>query len=156
AAELPRVAAVLTTATAGTQYALNADLERLWTYPSSRAELRESLRSLIFDPRAVSDAMIDARWAILSRGDYSSYFSTMFAGDKQALMDSWVIPAAVLESIRAPVTFVHGREDMPCPFALTSLRLAERVRHSDIVLLSRCGHAPSMEQPNKVIAAVEL
>jgi pimeloyl-ACP methyl ester carboxylesterase len=80
----------------------------------------------------------------------------MFSGDKQRLMDSWVIPDDTLRAIDAPVTLVHGRNDLPCPAESTSLRLAERIRYSDVVLLSRCGHAPSMEQPKKVMAAVEL
>jgi 2-hydroxymuconate-semialdehyde hydrolase len=156
AAELSRVKAVITTGTAGTQYPLNKDLERLWTYPTSPAELRECLRSLIFDERVVSDTMLGERWAILSSGDYGSYFAKMFSGDKQRLMDSWVIPDDTLRAIDVPVTLVHGRNDLPCPPESTSLRLAERIRRSDVVLLSRCGHAPSMEQPRKVMAAVEL
>jgi 2-hydroxymuconate-semialdehyde hydrolase len=156
AAELSRIKAVITTGTAGTQYPLNKDLERLWTYPTSRAELRECLRSLIFDERIVSDAILGERWAILSSGNYGSYFARMFSGDKQRLMDSWVIPDETLRAIEVPVTLVHGRNDLPCPPESTSLRLAKQIRRSNVILLSECGHAPSMEQPKKVMAAVEL
>jgi 2-hydroxymuconate-semialdehyde hydrolase len=147
---------VITTATVGTHYDLNADLKRLWTYPSSRADLRESLRSLVYDVDAVPDIVLDARWAILSSGNYAQYFSSMFAGDAQVLMDSWILADELLRSITVPVTLVHGREDRACPSELTSLRLAQGVRHADVVLLSRCAHAPAMEHPQKVIAATAL
>jgi len=151
-----RIAGVITTATVGTRYELNRDLARLWTWPSSRAELRESLRSLVHDIDAISDTVLDERWKILSVPGYGDHFRAMFAGDKQTLMDSWVLSESQLRSIAIPVTLVHGRDDLPCPADLTSLRLAQSIRHADVVLLARCGHAPSMEQPQKVIAAVEL
>ncbi|HZQ63048.1 MAG TPA: alpha/beta hydrolase [Casimicrobiaceae bacterium] len=156
AASTPRVAGVITTATVGTRYPFNPDLGQLWTYPASRAALRESLKSLVFDVDAIPQPALDVRWSILSSGDYRSYFSQMFATDRQALMDSWVIPGEALRSIAIPVTLVHGRDDRPCPAEETSLRLAAAMPRANVVLLSRCGHAPAMEHPHKVIAAVEL
>jgi 2-hydroxymuconate-semialdehyde hydrolase len=156
AASLPEVQALITTGTVGTKYPFNAHLERLWTFPASRADLRDSLRSLIFDVDKVPASVIDARWSILSSGDYGKYFAGMFSGDPQQLMNSWVIPQDRLVAITVPVTFVHGRNDLPCPPEATSLVLAGEIPHSDVVLLAHCGHAPAMEQPAKVIAAVQM
>lgn len=156
AASEARVAAVVTTGTAGTRFEVNADLKRLWTFPESREDLRVSLRSLIHDPGRVTESGLDVRWGILQSGGYRDYFSAMFAGDVQRLADTWVVGDAELKRITADYTLVHGRDDLPCPAEVTSVRLAEQIRHANLVLLSRCGHAPALEHPEQVCAAVRL
>jgi 2-hydroxymuconate-semialdehyde hydrolase len=155
AARMQRVCSVITTGSAGTQYPLNEHLARLWTFPRSREELLIALRSLLFDPTRIPDTELDRRWAILGSEGYGDYFSAMFAVDKQALIDSWVLSEEELRAIRAPVTLVHGRNDLACPPELTSLRLYRQITHADLVLLGECAHAPAMEQPAKVSASVE-
>ena len=156
AATDPRVAAVITTGTAGTRFAVNEHLRRLWTFPRSRDELRLALKSLLFDASRVPEAMVELRWSTLQAPGYREYFEAMFAGDLQRLADSWVIADDELAQIEAPYTLVHGRDDLPCPAGATSLVLAEKIRHSSVVLLSNCGHAPAAERPAEVCAAVRL
>jgi 2-hydroxymuconate-semialdehyde hydrolase len=156
AATDPRVAAVITTGTAGTRFDVNEHLRRLWTFPRSREELRLALRSLLFDASQVPEAMLDLRWSTLQAPGYRDYFEAMFSGDLQQLADSWVIADDELARIEVPYTLVHGRNDLPCPAADTSLVLAEKIRHSSVVLLADCGHAPAAEHPAEVCAAVRL
>ena len=156
AAAEPRIAAVITTGTAGTRFEVNEHLARLWTYPRTRAELRVAMRSLVYDAQRVSDEILDGRWATLQATGYRQYFDAMFSGDLQKLADSWLIPDEELGRIRADCTLVHGRNDLPCPAQATSLRLAERIKQANVVLLSNCGHAPSAEHPDAVCAAVRL
>ena len=156
AAAEPRVAALITTGTAGTRFEVNPHLARLWTYPGTRAELRLAMRSLLYDADSVSDELLDTRWRTLQSPGYRQYFEAMFSGDLQKLADSWVLPDEELARIGARCTLVHGRNDLPCPAEATSLRLAERIRHAHLVLLANCGHAPSAEHPAEVCAAVRL
>lgn len=156
AASDPRVAAVITTGTAGTRFKVNEHLARLWTLPRSKDELRLSLRSLIHDADNISEQGLEARWSVLQAPGYGDYFSAMFSGDKQQLANTWVIGDDQLERIEADYTLVHGRDDLPCPPEETSLQIAERVKHANVVLLSRCGHAPALEAPEQVIAAIRL
>jgi len=156
AASEARVAAVISTGTAGTKLIVNEHLDRLWTFPESREDLRSILASLIYNVADISESSLDARLTVLQSPGYKEYFISMFAGDKQKLADSWVITESELASIHAPYTLVHGRDDLPCPAISTSLRLAEQIPHANVVLLSRCGHAPALEHPRQVCAAVQL
>jgi 2-hydroxymuconate-semialdehyde hydrolase len=153
AASEPRVRAGITTGTAGTQFPVNRHLSRLWTAPRSLEDLKLAMRSLIHDADAIPDAVLQDRWRILSADDYADYFDGIF-DDKQRLADTWVIGADEIAAIKVPYTLVHGRDDLACPPAETSLRLAEQMPHADVVLLARCAHAPAMEHPAKVAAAV--
>lgn len=153
AASESRVAAVITTGSVGTRFPLNSHLQRLWTYPRSIEDLRDSMRSLVYDAGRLTDAALAQRWAVLSEGDYGDYFTKMFV-NPQALVDSWEIPAQELERIEVPYTLVHGRDDLACPPEQTSLQIAQHIRHADVVLLARCGHAPSVEHPQKICAVV--
>ena len=148
-----RVVSVITTGTVGTAFEVNEHLRRLWTYPRSPEELGRGLASLVHDPSLIEEAELERRWAVLSSDDYGSYFTEMFR-DPQRLADSWVVPRDELSRIRVPYTLVHGRDDQACPAEHTSIPLSKQIAHSDLVLLSRCGHAPSAEHPQKVCAAV--
>jgi len=156
AASEPRIAAVVTTGTAGTRFEVNADLRRLWTFPATRDDLRRSLKSLIHDADRISSEGLEARWAILQQPGYRDYFAAMFSDDLQQLADSWVVADEELAHITADYTLVHGRDDLPCPPEATSIRLAQSIPHANLVLLSRCGHAPALEFPERVCAAVRL
>jgi 2-hydroxymuconate-semialdehyde hydrolase len=148
-----RVARVLTTGTVGSKYALSRDLERLWTFPESRAELREIMKTIIHDSSRITDAILDERLTILNRGDYPAYFKAMFGPDKQTLMNSWVLSEQELGRISARVVMLHGRNDLPCPAEETTLKLARHLPHADVILLGECSHSPAVEYPEKVLSA---
>jgi 2-hydroxymuconate-semialdehyde hydrolase len=155
AATEERVAAVFTTGAVGTRFVVNEHLKRLWTYPQSASDLKNSLSSLIHDVSHISNEQIESRWKTLSAGDYGEYFTKMLA-DPERLVADWDIDADALASIRAPCTLLHGKNDLACPPEQTSGRLAQRIRHSNLILLDDCGHAPAIEHPAKVCAALRL
>ena len=43
-----------------------------------------------YDQAAVTDAMIDDRWGLISSGDYADYFAAMFAAPRQRYLDAAV------------------------------------------------------------------
>ena len=147
-----RVAKVFTTGTVGTKYRLSSHLERLWTFPESRAELRAILSTIIHDTSRITDPILDERMEILTRGDYPAYFKAMFGPDKQKLMDSWALTQEELIRIKGRVLMLHGRNDLPCPAEETTLRLAPHLPSADIVLLGNCSHSPAVEYPDKLLA----
>jgi 2-hydroxymuconate-semialdehyde hydrolase len=153
AASEPRVAAVITTGSVGTRFPVNQHLRQLWTYPRSLDDLRVSMQSLLYDASGVADEQLMKRWAVLSNGDYGDYFTRIF-DDPQARADTWEISADELARIKVPYTLVHGRNDLACPAEETSIRLARQIPHSDLALIARCGHAPSVEHPQKICALV--
>jgi 2-hydroxymuconate-semialdehyde hydrolase len=155
AARDARVAAVMTTATMGAPFAVNAAVEKAWTFPANRDELREAAYVLVHDKSLVDDAYLDARVRTLHQDPhYGPYFTAMFAGDRQSYIDQVVLTDAEMASIRCKVVMLHGREDVGFPPAL-SLALAGHLPQADVHLLGRCSHSIAFEYPEKFLAAAE-
>lgn len=156
AAKNERVRAVLTTGAVGTRFPITKYLERLWTFPESLADLRKVMEAAVYDASTLTDAFLDNRLRMLNQDGYPEYFRKLFGGNKQAIVDSWEVPAAELEKIRSKVTMIHGRNDIACPYELTTERLSATIKHADVLLLARCGHSPALEYPDKFMAAARL
>ena len=153
AAREPRIAEVLTTAAMGAPFAINPSVEKVWTFPTTRAELRSTAEVLIRDRALIDDAYLDARMAILHADPaYGAYFSAMFHGNRQAYIDAAVLADDELQKIRCKVSMLHGRDDVGFPLSI-SLAIAERISQADVTLLGCCSHSIAMEQTDKFLAA---
>lgn len=153
AAREPRISAVMTTATMGAPFALNAAVEKAWTFPATRDELRETAYVLVNDKSLIDDAYLDARVQVLHADpEYGAYFGEMFGGDRQAFIDQTVLSDGELACIRCPVTLLHGRDDVGFSPAL-SLALAEHLPQADVGLIGQCSHSIAFEYPDKFMAA---
>jgi pimeloyl-ACP methyl ester carboxylesterase len=72
------------------------------------------------------------------------------------LLRSVEIDAAVderLREIRARTFIVHGRNDRLVPFRVAE-HLAARIPGAELIALERTGHAPHLEEPAVVRAAI--
>lgn len=154
AADDARVSAVLTTGTMGTSVPSPAG-NRLWRYPETREQLRESTRVTVLDPSLIDDAEVDYRWRILTQPGYREYYESMFAGDKQAYIAQSALTEDELRRISVPIMMLHGRQDRSFPPENTCLVLG-RSLHADIWLIERCAHSVALEHPAKFLAAVGL
>ncbi len=150
-----RVAAVFTTAAAGTTFELNDHLRRLWTIVANTEELKAGLSRLIRDTSAISDERVESRWKTLSAGDYGDYFKQKLSFPEKLILD-WTIEDAELASIIVPCTLLHGKNDQACPLEATSAARAQKISHCNLICIDACGHAPSVEQTAKVPAALRM
>ena len=154
AAQSPRIARLMTTATIGASFPVNEGTRLCWTFPETKEDLRRTLQALTFDHSGITEEMLDARMAILHDGVYGGHFSSMFAGDRQRFIEQCVITPEELAQIRCDVMMVHGLNDGPFPAGPLTLSLARHLPQADILLLARCGHLPALEQPGKLTAAM--
>ena len=92
---------------------------------------------------------------MLFQGDYETYFSSMFGGDKQRFIEAAVLSPDELSRIKCPVTMLHGRDDKGFPPEVT-LKVAQSLPQADVTLIGRCSHSIAMEHPQKLIAAANL
>lgn len=150
----PRISKLVLSAAGGTRYPINEHVDRFWGRPASREALRTAMLGMVFDPAGVTDEVLDLRWKMLNQPGYGEYFATMFAGSKQALLDSAIVTAEEAARVKAAVAIVHGRDDLPCPVGATALRYAEMFPKADVTLIGQCGHGPPREAPAKWLAAV--
>lgn len=156
AAANERVAAVLTTGAVGTGFTLTEGLNRLWTFPEDRDQLREGMRAAVHDTSTLTDDILDNRLEMLNQDGYPAYFRSLFGGDRQAKIDSWVLSPDTLSRIRCPVVLMHGRDDLSCPHELTSAVLAQSLPHADVIQLAACGHSPALEHADKFLANAHI
>ncbi len=147
-----RVAQVMTTGTMGARFEPNQDTERVWTFPTTRADVKAVAQCLVHDPSIITEANIDARLGVLGAPGYAAYFGDMFAGDKRRFIDAAALTREELRGIVCDVTLLHGRDDRPFPANLT-LALADELPQANVILLGRCGHSPAVEHPRAVVAA---
>ena len=146
------VSKLLLSAAIGMPMAVNADLETLWTFPETLADLRRAMDVLFYDSAFVTDAMLEDRLAVLKGDGYEDYFRAMFAGDKDALLAPTVLDAGEFARITCEVAIVHGRSDAACPFDETALLLAGAIPQADLYALSACGHGPAAERPETFLS----
>jgi proline iminopeptidase len=58
----------------------------------------------------------------------------------------------MLESVHVPALITHGRQD---PIPLESSEAAARALGARLVILEECGHVPYVEQPARLLRAIE-
>jgi 2-hydroxymuconate-semialdehyde hydrolase len=92
---------------------------------------------------------------VLFSGDYESYFSSMFAGDKQAFIDAAIIPEERLRQVTCDVTMLHGRDDGAFAPEAT-LQIARSLPQATVILIGRCSHSVAFEHPRLLVAAADV
>ena len=153
AAARPNLVKLLVTGCPGARFKIPPALQIGWTAPRSLEEMKQMYESIVADASGLTEEFYRERLATLNEGDYADYFSSMFAGDKQAYLDQLVLTGADLARITSEILFVHGLNDRMVPFAEATLPLLRRIATADAVLINRCGHGPALEQPAKFLRA---
>jgi len=153
AAHDPRVNKVVTTGTMGTDLPCNPDLDIVWTFPETEADLEKAGKTLVYDDSIINRTYIEGRKKVLYDGAYKEYFSKMFQGDKSAYIKASVLTAQELANIKNSILLIHGRDDHPIPSEVSS-KLASELENADLVLLSKCGHSVAIEYPKKLIGLI--
>src|SRR5947209_15869411 len=90
AAGRPRIVKVLTSSAIGASFPIPQALDGFWSPPADRQTLHAAMAHMVHDPSALTEAMIEDRWQLLSAGDYPGYFAAMFAPPRQRYIDSAV------------------------------------------------------------------
>jgi len=150
-----RIGKVITTGTMGTAMDCNPATELVWTFPETIEDLRAAGHTLVYDHNLIDETYIEGRKKVLYDGAYKTYFSSMFAGDKQAYVKAATLSSTEVSAIDNPVLLIHGRDDAPIP-SDTSIELASRLQNADLVLLAQCSHSVALEHPQKLINLISM
>lgn len=149
AARNPRMTKVMVTGSAGAHFLVPEGLTIGWSFPTSESDLQKMYSYIVADPSRLSEEFYRNRLNVLRQGDYSDYFSKMFAGNKQSYLDQIVLREDEINRIKCDVILVHGAQDQVVPFESALLPLADAISQADVVRLANCGHGPALEQPKK-------
>ena len=153
AAVRPNLVKLLVTGCPGARFKIPPALQIGWTSPRSLEELKRMYESIVADASGLTEEFYRERLETLNDGGYADYFSSMFAGDKQAYLDQLVLTGADLARIQSATLFVHGLNDRMVPFVEATLPMLRFIATADAVLINRCGHGPALEQPAKFLCA---
>jgi len=153
----PKITRVLTSSTIGSAYKFNDSLDKIWTFPKSKDDLRTSMAYMVSNPAALTEEMLDRRWNLLQADGYADYFEDMFAPPRQRFIDQAVLTETELAAIKAKTVMLHGRDDRPCPPDLTTMVIASSLNDADVHLLGNCGHnLPSERTDDYLAIALDL
>jgi 2-hydroxymuconate-semialdehyde hydrolase len=152
AAGSSRISKVMTTGTMGAAFEPTAGTYAAWTFPKTREELKAAAARFVFDKTLIDDAYIANRERVLFQGDYQSYFSEMFAGDKRQYIRDAIVSESELKSLSCDVLMVHGRDDEGFPAEPLTLTMMKFIPHADIALIGRCSHSVAFEHPGKFMS----
>ena len=144
-----RIDKVLVTGSLGAKYKLPDALRIGWTFPKTEDDFRRSYSLAVADTSLMTDEFVADRMRVLQSGNYGEYFSKMFKGNKQSILNKCVLTPGELKRIRCDVLMVHGAVDLSVPFDEVAIPLAGRIPQADLVRLANCGHGPAMDQPAK-------
>jgi pimeloyl-ACP methyl ester carboxylesterase len=116
--------------------------------PLGRSLFAARLRQCYARPEAVSDAEIDAYYALLRRdGGEASFLTTLRQFDEAEL-------ARLLPEITQQTLVIWGERDRVLPVHVGK-RLHAALRHSQFEVLPDCGHLPHEEAPERVNALIK-
>jgi pimeloyl-ACP methyl ester carboxylesterase len=120
-----------------------------WLLSHNKDLFRRSLEDLFYDKSKIPPALVDEIWermkspehrrALLRNAQYLAKIDMAFPGQ--------------LGSIVAPTLIVWGREDAIIPVS-DAERFAGLIPHADVLTLSRCGHAVTLEKPESLCDAI--
>ena len=140
---------VLVTGSLGAKYKLPAALRAGWTFPKTEDDFRNVYSQMVADTSLMTDEFVADRMRVLHSGNYGEYFTKMFKGNKQAILNSCVLTPGEIKRIKCDVIMLHGAQDAAVPFDEAAVPLAELIPQADLVRLANCGHGPAMDQPAK-------
>ena len=109
---------------------------------------RAMLRDVYDSSFTAHDSIIERHWSAWRIRGRAAYL--------RALLRSVEVGAAVddrLQAIRVPTRVVHGKNEWLVPFRIAQ-HLASRIPGAELIALERTGHAPHLEEPAAVRAAI--
>ncbi len=133
-----RVSALVLTGSAGL-------MERSYTNGTplnpSREYIREKCEEIFYDPRHVTDELIDQLYDVFHDTKNKLRIVKLARSLRKCNMH------ADLPSIRCPTLLIWGREDIVTPLNVAEM-FAERLPNAQIKIIDHCGHAPNIECPD--------
>jgi pimeloyl-ACP methyl ester carboxylesterase len=117
----------------------------------ARPIVRKVLESIVYDPGIVTDEMVDGYTAPLRSWAGKRAAA---AGAAQLIPDDADTLSARYPEIGVPALLLWGRHDPVVPLSIGE-RLAGALPRARLVVLDRCGHAPTEEMPEETLRVVE-
>jgi 2-hydroxymuconate-semialdehyde hydrolase len=127
---------------------INSNLEELWAYTPSVANMKRIMDIMAYDRSLVTDELAELRYRATLRPGAQETFERVFPAPRQRWLDAQVMAPADLQALDNPVLIIHGRDDIVVD-PTVSWNLHQNIRNSQLHYIGQCGHWTMIEHPKR-------
>ena len=132
----------------GVAMPLSDELDQLWGYTPSVANMKKVMDIMAFDRSLVTDELAELRYRATIRPGAQEVFEKVFPPPRQRWLDAQVVPDEALAGIEHEVLILHGREDRVVPVQ-ASQHMFEQIPNAQLHVFGRCGHWTQIEHAQR-------
>lgn len=132
----------------GVEQAMNDDLEALWTYKPSVANMKRIMDIMAYDRGLVTDELAELRYRATLRPGAQEAFERVFPPPLQRHLDAQVVGDDALRAMDNQVLILHGRDDTVVPFE-NSLHMFQTIPNAQLHGFGKCGHWTQIEHARR-------
>lgn len=132
----------------GVKQAMNDDLEALWTYKPSVANMKRIMDIMAYDRGLVTDELAELRYRATLRPGAQEAFERVFPPPLQRHLDAQVVGDDALRAMDNQVLILHGRDDTVVPFE-NSLHMFQTIPNAQLHGFGKCGHWTQIEHARR-------
>jgi 2-hydroxymuconate-semialdehyde hydrolase len=132
----------------GVEQAVNDDLEALWTYKPSVANMKRIMDIMAYDRGLVTDELAELRYRATLRPGAQAAFERVFPPPLQRHLDAQVVGDDALRAMDNQVLILHGRDDTVVPFE-NSLHMFQTIPNAQLHGFGKCGHWTQIEHARR-------
>jgi len=107
-----------------------------------REYIRQQACEIFYDPKHVSDELIEDIYAMLSDRHYRRFLLKV----AKATRDRYMLED--LAKVEVPTMIIWGRDDSITP-PFVAEQFCSHIHTAELVYIDQCGHAPPIEQPDE-------
>jgi 2-hydroxymuconate-semialdehyde hydrolase len=128
----------------GLSFPITAELDAVWGYTPSIANMRALLDIFAYDRSLVNDELAELRYQASVQPGFQECFGAMFPAPRQRWVDALASQEEAIRAIPHETLVIHGREDKVIPLSV-SLRLAQLIERAQLHVYGHCGHWTQIE-----------
>ncbi|TGD88242.1 alpha/beta fold hydrolase [Mycolicibacterium sp. CH28] len=132
----------------GVAMPLSAELDQLWGYTPTVANMRKVMDIMAYDRSLVADELAELRYRATIRPGAQETFEKVFPPPRQRWLDAQIVPDEELARIKHEVLILHGREDRVVPLQ-ASLHMFEQITNAQLHVFGKCGHWTQIEHAQR-------
>ncbi|MFE2961168.1 alpha/beta fold hydrolase [Nocardia tengchongensis] len=132
----------------GVKMSFTDELDQLWGYTPSVANMKTIMDIMAFDRSLVTDELAELRYRATIRPGAQEAFEQVFPPPRQRWLDAQIVPDELLAGIEHEVLILHGREDRVVPLD-ASLHMFRTIPNAQLHAFGRCGHWTQIEHAQR-------
>ena len=138
---------------AGLDFDLGPALAMAWGYEPSLDTMRELVRLFAYDPKLISEDIVEIRYRASIQPGVQQAFSAMFPEPRQDRIHDLSTPEEQIAALPHKALIIHGREDRFVPVSC-GIRFNQLIARSQLHILGQCGHWAQIEHMARFHALV--